>query len=191
MSKKREIQTHFDRLTVTVELRGSSGIYGDYRLTEGKAYTVLATFIHRWSDASQEPAFLIEADEGHIKAVACRRCTVVKQAVTWEDILNQDQNSQLVVDWGLTEVCAKLEKSGKNFPIYYTGNGETVQEAIAALNRELQEKVDRSERFFGLSAAIHKPPTLTVAGIGDPVHALRLTFGGRTYRITEEELTDE
>jgi hypothetical protein len=51
----------------------------------------------------------------------------------WKSILNDDENGELKVGWGFDRIYATLETSGKYIPIYYYGEGDTVEEALEAL----------------------------------------------------------
>ena len=80
MAKKREIQTHFDRLTVQIIPDTWSGldIFNIQDLDPDAEYRVLATFLYRFDDDSTEPAFLIEGPEGNISARACKKFRVAE-----------------------------------------------------------------------------------------------------------------
>jgi hypothetical protein len=108
MTKKDEkIQTHYQRLTVTVELKGMRNLWSDGHITEGAKYPVLATYIHRCHDGDMVPAFMIEADGGQVRSVACSRCTVVKRVdhpVVWQDVVNRNRNAGLWVGWNANQV---------------------------------------------------------------------------------------
>lgn len=161
MTKKGEkIQTHFESLTVTVREYGGRHLWSDSAITEGAKYTVLATYLHKFVDKGNVvPAFLIEADGGEVRSVACERCTVVKEKVqsaqawrceseqmtTWHHIVNQDEGSELKVGWGLDRVYANLEMSGTNFPIHLTGEGPTAQDAVGDLHRLLNTKGENTD----------------------------------------------
>lgn len=56
---------------------------------------------------------------------------------TWQSVLNDDENGEIKVGHGSEKVCATLETSGRNFPVYYHGDGDTVEEALAALDRDI------------------------------------------------------
>jgi len=52
-------------------------------------------------------------------------------------MLNDDENGELKIGYGFEKICATLETSARNFPIYYYGDGNTVEEALAALDRDI------------------------------------------------------
>lgn len=80
MAKRDEIKTMFGYMTVTAneqELYGN-GIFNVEWLV-GKECDVLATFIHRFTDNSMAPAFLVEDTDGTIRTAACVKCVVVNK----------------------------------------------------------------------------------------------------------------
>lgn len=73
--KKKQIQTHFENLTVSVredatESRG--GMHDTALLDRDEVYNAIATFMHVYNDGSQEPAFLIDTPTG----IVARACSI-------------------------------------------------------------------------------------------------------------------
>ena len=77
--RRRTIQTHFERMTVVVNEKKTSG--GSIFRTDDLShlpYQVLATYLHSWEGGSTTPAFLLKAPDGRIVERACDRFKVVE-----------------------------------------------------------------------------------------------------------------
>lgn len=60
--------------------------------------------------------------------------------MNWQQKLNEDENSELKIRHGHTLIYATLETSARNFPVHYHGEGTTVAEALAELDRDLERE---------------------------------------------------
>jgi hypothetical protein len=79
-TRKAEVQTHFDHLTVRPRsgALGGRGIYYVDMLDPEGEYQVLATFMYQFHDGSRELCFAISGPDGNILQKAAERFQVVE-----------------------------------------------------------------------------------------------------------------
>lgn len=68
--------------------------------------------------------------------------------MNWQQKLNEDENGKLTIGRGFRDVYATLEMSGHTCPIYYYGQGKTVEEALEALDNDLNYDIDPMEADY-------------------------------------------